>query len=624
MKSQDWHPADDDALGNAFAYVVTKDPAYAARALRWLRAVIPKRYFENQDYTRWAGERAIVIFDWCFDRLTDADKRAMIPYFTARISAWAKDPWGRPGVGHEDGNYYWGYLRNDLEWAFAVHEEARADAERLLADGLGARWERSFLPWAQKNEKGGVPTEGSAYGRYQQQYPLIPFMSIELGGRHIFDETDYFKGLVFYQIYATTPAPSARGAKEVAREIYPYYDDQDWLDGKTAQSVDAGDFMTTMASLWRTRKIGAYARAWLAEVKPEVSPHVAAVDEGGPAGDLTELPLDYYAPGPSFFYVRDRSGAEAETALFQLGFPNNKGHQHFDAGSFQLWRKGRWLSRETVGYDERIRGWGRGAPTSVGDTVAHNGVLFAGLGNTDGDGRPKVLRLESRADYAYAAVDLSAGYLFRNRDNPERNNPFAQSVVRELVFVRAQGALVILDRLESSSESTTMRGWPGEKRAAADVPKTFLAHFEQDARPVIDRPGHAVSRNGDQVLTVTTLVPAQPTMRVVDERLAPGDRNGQERLEVETQGSARSYLLHVLAAHDASSPELGAKVREDATSFTVTLSHPSQGEATIVFAKGMTSAGGSITVASSRCGTQRLTDRVQTIQATDDGPIWGP
>ena len=34
--------------------------------------------------------------------------------------------------------------------------------------------------------------------------------------------------------------------------------------------------------------------------------------------------------------------------------PGGTEHRHYDAGSFQIWRKGRWLTRESAGYSDQI------------------------------------------------------------------------------------------------------------------------------------------------------------------------------------------------------------------------------------------------------------------------------
>src|SRR5262249_53944980 len=126
VQAHNYTPDSSDPTAQAFAYVATGNTTYAQNAIAWLRTVQSMRYLEDQDQTRWQGEHAILVYDWCYDQLTAADKMAIQPYFTTRIQAWETDQWGGPNRGHDDGNYYWGYTRNDLEWGFAVHDEDAA------------------------------------------------------------------------------------------------------------------------------------------------------------------------------------------------------------------------------------------------------------------------------------------------------------------------------------------------------------------------------------------------------------------------------------------------------------------------------------------------------------------
>src|SRR5436305_2794305 len=99
----------------------------------------------------------------------------------------------------EASNVYWGYLRNELNWGIATYGE-NPMAGQFLDFALKTRWADSFLPYAGPGGQGagGVPQEGSQYGRYMLQYPLIPFATAAQMGRQLYDETPFFKAAVFY------------------------------------------------------------------------------------------------------------------------------------------------------------------------------------------------------------------------------------------------------------------------------------------------------------------------------------------------------------------------------------------------------------------------------------------
>jgi hypothetical protein len=196
-----------------------------------------------------------------------------------------------------------------------------------------------------------------------------------------------------------------------------------------------------------------------------------------------------------------------------------------------------------------------------------------------------VRRLESRPAYTYAQVDLT----------PSVENSHIVRLEREFVFVRDLETLVIFDRIQSSAANDT---------------KTFIAHCETNPATRADG---ATCTNGNQALVMTTLLPSGPTFRVVSEGTA---NVGQYRIEVDTSpGVAQSHMLTVLEAKDAGAASLSPSVVDNGSSYTVTL----DGTTSIVFNKGASSSGGSITTGGAM--TSFATD-VQSMIVTEDGPEW--
>jgi hypothetical protein len=321
---------------------------------------------------------------------------------------------------------------------------------------------------------------------------------------------------------------------------------------------------------------------------------VQAVDVANAPLSFSSLPLDFYASGPRYFYGRCAWGASATTFMLQLGDAagDTIGHQHGDYGTFQIWRNGRFVSHESAGYSgdstTDIAGYAGAGTVDGALGIAHNTVLVGGADPGPQYTGPDAVveRLESKPGYSFAEVMLVP--------------PATQMQVwrREFVFVRDLETLVVLDRLQTASASAT---------------KTFLNHCETN--PVVSGNNSAVCTVGSQALTMTTLVPAQRTYRVVDEG---AHTYSQYRIEVDTTpGTSQSYILNVLQAHDAAGASLSPIVAEDAGSYTVTLdaSH------SIVFNKGMTSAGGSIKIGAV---TTPLRADVQTMTVDGSGPSWGP
>lgn len=574
-------------------------------ALRWAieknelmatNATNPSALF--MDYARWFGEAIIVAYDWCRPHLTPAERARFIERANLWIEARRVTPWG--SVPMHQNNYYWGYLRNEVLWGIASYDENVDMAERFLADAIEKRLVADFIPATFAGSKGGVCQEGSQYGPYLTGYSLIPFATAALLGRDLYAETPFWKEAVYANVYATTPGPTVSESPRPENRLgYTYFPHSD-LDGArwTANTLNGdADYMTYAAARWADGATGRHARQWLATTGAVASKHVQAVDPGGPALPFSSLPLDYYAPGPKYLYARTSWKPTATAVLLQLGDRDQThvgGHQHVDWGSWQIWRGGRFVARETAAYGDKLASHAGGPPVDGFLDVAHNLLLIEGKAISSSPyphtGDAVVTRLESQPGHVFAAVDLSA----TRGSRAEFQNRHFVTWVREFVFVRALETLVVLDRVESDH---------------ADDEKTFLSHCEVE--PTTTATG-ATCVVGDQALVMTNLLPAERTYRVVRE----GSKVGQFRIEVDTHPrSARTHVLTVLQAKDASAPSLAASVVEEPAGFLVKLGDG----VTISFEKGMSSRGGAIAIGGVRAA---LREGVQPFVVTDSGPEW--
>jgi hypothetical protein len=583
-------PDRDDPLGLALRGLLADDRPRCRAALEWALAESKAMRREGTacDGCRWSGEAIIAAYDWCHAALTPAELAEFVAATNAWIEHWRTQPWGAPPM--HDSNYYWGYLRNELLWAIASRDEnGPAAMTPLLDDVFTRRLAADFGPASRTDGRGGVGREGSQYGAYVTGYVTMPFVTAGLLGRGLLDETPFWREAVYAYVYATNPAGGGRGAT-----LFPFNDDEQWLERDLTSPATAGaraNFMAATAMHWSGVAVGRHAREWLALTRAPVAHFVRSVDPGGAAEPFDRLPLDYYAAGPGYLFGRSAWGPSGTAFMLQLGESGGSGHSHVDWGTWQLWRGGQYLSRETVAYGEEVAGAAGRGTISAGLAPGHNALLFgdAGLSATPWvSGAAVVRRLESRPEYAYADVDLTATAAGK------RGNPAVAHAEREFVFVRRLETLVVLDRLESRDPAT---------------PRTFLAHCE--TRPIPTERG-AICTVGKQALVLTTLAPGAAAIRVVEE----GGKVGQYRIEVETSpGTARSSILTILQAKDAAAPALHPSIAEDERTYTVTLDR----ETRVSFVKGRSSSSGGLEI-----GGRRLpfTDAVQEMTVSDSGPAW--
>jgi len=231
-----------------------------------------------------------------------------------------------------------------------------------------------------------------------------------------------------------------------------------------------------------------------------------------------------------------------------------------------------------------------------------------------------VVRLQHASDFSFVAIDYSDAY--RNMPDSRVDWPYADRAMREFVFIRPLQALVILDRTRGSADSLLPwyngGGWllSGPHVTADQVRRTFVMHFE--TLPVAN--GNRLAATlGTQSAELITLLPAAPTFRVVNEDLPGDEQAGQYRLELDVVGSAESYFLNVVTGYDAGEAPLSASLADNGASWTLSLTHPTRGSASLTLVKGMTSTGGSVTIGAA---TTSLRSDVQGITVTDARPVW--
>jgi hypothetical protein len=587
------------------------------------------------DRARWEGEQAIMVYDWCHASFSANQRATFIARWNRYIGALNEGPfnWQRMPAN----NYYWGFLRNSLLWGMASHGE-NGRAQEFIDHAIEARYAQTFVPWSQTFGIGGVPGEGSQYGAYPIEYSTVALWSARDFGYDAYAASPYWDHVSYYLSYATTPAPTA-GAVGSTFELFPFNDDHNFVNGGSAEKSGYADLLGVLILRDPSSDRARHARAWLTRtgVQPNWWVRAALASAGGPAGS-DDLPLDYFAAGYKFVYARSDRTASATTTLLELGALGSQlrggiEHDGRESGSFQIWRKSRWMSRESVGYrgSDFVRGWNNGAATSAEHPVAHNTVLFEGNGQIGAfHAQPQLLRLQTAPQFTYAAVDLRDSYRSQATTVPPsqcwlaRDDwPFADRVVREFIALRQWNVLLVVDRLRASSDSqlpvyaapcVSVSYTP---TAAAAVRKSFLLHLPTE--PVVS--GRRVSAvAGDQAIDAHLLLPASSTPRIVDERSCSSCTHGQFRLEVDDAGAADTVFLHAIHARDASAAPLNAALTTAAGQWTVALTRADGARATVRLTSGLTV--GPASVQFDTGPVQALHGGVQGMSVLTQGPVW--
>ncbi len=592
----------------------------------------------RRDALRQQGEELLAIYDWCHDRLTPAEISTLVARWNGYMDIEIADDFANQGS--EANNYFSGRMRNELMWGIAsFHENPRAQA--FIDHALDVRFGTWFPTWYQDFGRGGVFPEGGDYGVVSLSYPLIPFASAADFGLDPYAQTPYFREAIYAMLYGTTPGPTTlSGSFSGGHLLFPFNDDENLHGGGVINARQyLGDFARASGARDAATGNAKHARAWLATTNAGRSWLFDALGGSGTAADFADLPLDYYAPGAQVFDLRTGHDATAMQVHLQLGTPGGVEHRHWDAGSFQVWRKGRFLTRESAGYSDQIAGFMNAGSVDTEHPLAHNTLLFEAWNTGRWVGRgphvipegqdrgeqprslPEVKRLQHEAQFGYVAVDYSNAY--RNMPDSRVDWPYADKAWREFLFIRPLQALVILDRTRGSADSLLPwyngGGWllDGPHVTADQVRRSFILHFETAPTVTANR---VAATLGTQTSELITLLPASPAYRVFNEDRPGDEQAGQHRVELDQIGSADAYFLNIVTGYDAGEAALAASLVDNGASWTLTLSHPVRGQAVVTLVKGMSSTGGSIAI--DGAPAMPLRSDVQGIQVTTARPVW--
>jgi hypothetical protein len=540
------------------------------------------------DPARWIGEEAILTYDWCHAYFTDIERTTFKRRWNLWQSSLNANAWG--GVGMEENNYFWGYMRNSILLGLATWGENSVNgvdkAREFLMHGYSTRFLDWLRPFYAAELVGGVAIEGSNYGPIMFDYHVVPFLSLRNMGEDPFQRIRFWRESVYYTAYSMTPARTAKSAfpegcsqaqADWRWSYFPFADDEAFYlcSREIMREPVYGNALLAYGQIFADKDSGQLARLIRRTINQQSSPWLRAffADQNPtPTVAFNQFPLDYFASGTRSLYVRNKWAADTSSLSFMFGRSPANGHKHFDAGNIQWWRNGRWLSRESTGYvgsGESVAGIDGVGRVDVNQGVAHNVVLFEGQADINGDylvsgeqsrpeGNAETLRLYANSEFAYGAVDLVKSYRYRLGPNRCRYDwPYAQNAVREFVFLRQIETLVMIDRLTGSGDSSTYppngtavdcyQDFTGPVRTPSQVVRHVIIHGEE---AFAQNNGWYTSNSGAERLAVRPLLPALRTITPVAERNATsgGGAQGQFRLDIRASGAPTIEFVNVLHA----------------------------------------------------------------------------
>ncbi len=346
----------------ALDYLVDGDRTQARRAIVSMLDSLKRTSFgTRQDLSRASGVMLMtgaMVYDWCYDQMTDAEKQAYIKEFI-RIAGTMECHYPpkntEPIAGHSS---EWMILRDMLSAGIAIYDEYpdmyNYVVTMMFRDYIAAR---NFI------YSGHNYHQGTGYVSVRFVNDLISlFILDKMGAGAVYDPAQQF--VLYDFIYRRRPD----GQVLPAGDVNPG-------NRKTPNSYAMPAMFA--ASYYNDGYIAnEYFR------RPSVEPHLLMMELLWRDFDLEpkspdDLPLTRYS-GTPFGWMIARTGWDKDCVIAEMKVNENfvGNHQHLDAGSFQIYYKGP-LAIDSGAYQGSSGGYNSPhCKNYFKRTVAHNSLLI--------------------------------------------------------------------------------------------------------------------------------------------------------------------------------------------------------------------------------------------------------
>ena len=372
----------------AFLYLYTGTEYYAVEALRYIMQYMetmdmksdvgdPERYYGHVMFT------AALVYDWCYDAMTDADREELVKCIK-NVASGTHDGEGNMEIGFppEGQGAVCGHgserqiLRDYLAVALAIYDEYPD-----WYDYIGGRFFQDYVPVREEFYKSGMYPQGISV------YIAIRFTS------------DLWSAWLMQTATGSNPY-EGMGQDQIIRSVFSrvvdgsfYFleegDDQEevnkWGQNRLKQYALAAYISSYLyddptAAAWANGDWieSSSARAnWKAVNGAPIFQLLLRSTGVDNTGDRHEgLDLICYNGGfLNEIVAHDGWGADDVSVLMKIGGRTTANHDHADAGSFQIYYKG-VLAGDTGFYDTYNHNSDSHFKTYHQATVAHNSILI--------------------------------------------------------------------------------------------------------------------------------------------------------------------------------------------------------------------------------------------------------
>lgn len=560
----------------AFAYLVEGDTYKGYEAIYLYEKLLasiplcPEKHENNDDDTRGKGgyiNLGAKVYDWCYDLLTEEDKKMIYagcqnilgPYMEIGFPPAAES---QSTISSHSSEAQ--LLQNWLALAIAVYDDYPN-----AYDYIGSRLFAEYIPFRNYYYSSNFIHQGTSYGSYRFGFDLYSdwLMQAMTGGEHVY--INNIQNIMTSWGYLIRP--------------------DGWLmrlgdDGKQSRFENIRKDVTIIANLYKNR----YAKALFDRYTSNGGYALSACeyliihDPSVQAGSFDELPLAIYNGSPVGQIIArtgwdmDDINSDDITVIMRIGETYVTNHDHYDAGSFQIYYKGSLaidsgsenMSKYMVGtvaHNTLLVGTEDDFKTTsyggqyIFDSECHDWSTWNKKANLKRRVSNEVIAEEisasnTKLDYAYITGDLSNSY------------DGAQEVLRSMLFVPVEnnkdvkGLFFVFDKLTTKT---------------ADYKKVFLLHMREEPSIVGNKiyitveDGDYNGRLVDQVLELNGQTVEFETIggpgknewlinNNYGDKIDYSDHidKGWGRIEVSTTGNKTSYFFNVMTIGDANNSKV--------------------------------------------------------------------
>jgi hypothetical protein len=508
-------------------YQITGDAAYAEKAWNKLSSLWIGQLPWGRNGTREYFAELVVLYDWLYPALTQAQRAAFID----TLNLWGDavlytTGWGtRSGDSDETVGHYFGLALLDIATgpdnprAGTFLSQTWFDGYRvkpvggLDATGVNRETMRNEIAEYMQRAAGGQWIESSDYNLGTLQLLLIGAQGVRTatGVDHFPEVTSYLKQAALALIH------------ELTADLKSAYQ---WGDLGHARSLNLTKRITLMGMLagftQDDSQVGPYANRLVMDLVATYGATGWSSAEPwarlfffynpySPQADWRGLPNSHYNPGTGILHVRD--GWDYNNSFFTAHMSTrvNVDHEVQFFGDFQLYRKGEWAITRPLGY------WG---PAILGESA--NSMLIAGLSSMSFRG-PIAHAAPSDGSWAYIVGTTSGQYY----DQPYWDPPptFLHEWTRSIFYLPSadnkSDTIIVFDRVDADNPMNLPkldRYRQGDRNAITSAAglKQWIIHTP--VVPTLTNDAIAWTTDGGQQVRVSTLQPLNQTRTIYDEK----------------------------------------------------------------------------------------------------------